>query len=122
MWLKIIDILLNCYNSFSQNKRKDKERLSKIFLEVSVIISSCVDLLKEDKYPHNYCAIMLHLSKDIANELSDILDMDKLVELESLLITCSRLELEYTTRKDESTIDTLTQASAQFRSLSILYI
>jgi hypothetical protein len=64
---------------------------------------------------------MASLSSEIVNELQDYLDFSKLVELESLLLSCSRLELEYANRKDENVMIQLNKASAKFRSLSILY-
>ncbi len=121
MWKDIFEIIFNITKSYREKKRENSQRLSNIFGEISIIIDSCIDLMQKDIYPHNYCQLMLALSKDIVDELTDVMDMSKLVELESLLISCSRLELEYATRQDENTINNLIFASARFKSLSILY-
>ena len=121
MWKDIFDILFSLSKTYLERKKENNKRLSNIFNRIADIIDSCIDLLEKDLYPHSYCQIMSNLSTSIVDELSDIMDMGKLVELESLLFTCSKLELEYANRKDVKTIDTLINASAKFRSLSILY-
>jgi hypothetical protein len=121
MWSSIITILVDIYKTYNDKKTKDTEKLSKVFSKISDVIDSCIELLNNDTYPHNYCEIMASLSSEIVNELQDYLDFSKLVELESLLLSCSRLELEYANRKDENVMIQLNKASAKFRSLSILY-
>ncbi len=121
MWKDIIDILINVYKSYSGKKKENSEKLSKIFDQISEIIDSCIEHLRRDEYPHNHCQIMAALSKDLVNELSHMMDMNKLKELESLLISASNLEIEYANRKKLETRNVLESASARFKSLSILY-
>jgi hypothetical protein len=121
MWADIFDIILNIYNTYKERKDNNSQRISKIFKDISEIIDSCIELLENDTYPHHYCEIMSAITKDLVKELSDILEVNKLLELESLLITASKLELEYANRKDKKTINALIVASARFKSMSILY-
>jgi hypothetical protein len=121
MWSSIFEILLDVYTKVKDDKKNNHQRLSKVLGDISNIIDSCIELMQQDIYPYNYCQIMEALSKDIVNELGDYLNMTKLVELESLLLSCSRLELEYANRKENKTINQLIVASARFKSLSILY-
>jgi hypothetical protein len=121
MWTDIIKLLHDFIRNNKEEKIEEKKRLSKIFLEISDLLYTVYDKLESDIYPQYSCQVMAELSKGIYDELKGTMPDDRLNVLYNMLLLSSKLEMEYSNRKDPATKPNLLMASAKFKSLSILY-
>lgn len=111
-----IDFILK--NKEIQNERKEK--ISKVFEEISLILQDTSDKLKQDEYPHGNCVVMEKLSFNLKHQLSGIISDSDLYQLSSALSEASQLEKEFALRKESETIPTIERASGEFKAMSIL--
>lgn len=121
MWFDLIKMLV----TIAQHKREvnieQKEKVSKLYAEMSHLLSETALELSKDVYPVKKCAAMWTLSENLLEYLKDKVNEDELQLLGQLLKSCSQLEREYANRQDPDTIKVIFDAAGRFQALSMLY-
>jgi hypothetical protein len=121
MWLDIIKMLVTIAQHFKETNVDQRERISKLYSEMSELLVETAKDLNADVYPHGKCATMWTLSENLLDYLKDKVNDEELTMLHQMLRSCSQLEREFATRKDEETINQLFKAAGRLQALSILY-
>lgn len=103
-----------------QIRNDTKLRISVLLEEISKILNDTATKLEKDEYPHFNCSLMEKLSDHLHFHLTDTLPKKQLDELEQVLREASQVERQFATRKDPDTIPSIINASAEFKSLSLL--
>ncbi len=62
MWIEILKYSKEIIQWFVSKDQKDKESLSKLFSDISIVIIEVADSLEKDAYPYYSCATMQTLS------------------------------------------------------------
>ncbi len=121
MWFELIRMLV----TIAQHKREvnieQKERVAKLYKEMSQLLTDAALDLSKDVYPQGSCAAMWTLSENIINYLKDKVNDEELDLLTQMLKSCSQLEREYATRQDPDTIKVIFEAAGRLQGLSMLY-
>jgi hypothetical protein len=121
MWFDLIKMLV----TIAQHKREvnieQRERVSKLYKEMSELLTDTALDISKDVYPTGKCATMWTLSENILNYLQDKVNEEELQLLSQMLRTCSQLEREYATRKDPDTIKNIFETAGRLQGLSMLY-
>lgn len=99
---------------------ENKKRVSDILNEISDILDKTAMSLKNDEYPHKNCEVMRNLSVNLCKQLSMYIPEYDLNVLQNCLMDASRIESEFTLRKEPDTIPNIEIASGKFKSMSIL--
>jgi hypothetical protein len=123
MFSTVIDICKSVIDLIYKDKEIKLEtrlRVSSILNEISNILQDTADKLKKDEYPHSNCVTMRSLSNNLHFILIDIVNMDVLDNLHSLLVESSEIERHFTTRKEIDTISKIEEASGEFKAMSII--
>lgn len=121
MWFDLIKLLVTIAQHKKETDQKQKERVSKMFLQMSDLLAETAKELAFHSYPQGKCAAMWALAEDFLNYVQDKINEDEFKLVSGLLHSCSQLEREYANREDPQTIKDLFLASGQLHSLSILY-
>lgn len=121
MWIDLIKMLVTIAQHKKEVNIQEKERVSKMYSEISALLVDAVKDLTNDIYPQGKCAAMWALSQNVLTYLDDKVNDEELNLLHQMLHSCSQLELEYATRKDPETIKRIFDAAGQMQALSILY-
>lgn len=121
MWLDVIKMIISLCSQYKEMTNKKKEKLSQLFMDISLLLSGTAKDLQNDVYPHGNCQAMKSLSDELVSLLKNKVDEDKLKELNILLRAASSLELEYAQRKNPKTIEALQKTSGEFHALSLIY-
>lgn len=121
MWIDLIKMLVTIAQHKKEVNIQEKERVSKMYSEISALLVDAVKDLTNDIYPQGKCAAMWALSQNVLTYLDDKVNDEELKLLHQMLHSCSQLELEYATRKDPETIKRIFDAAGQMQALSILY-
>lgn len=103
-----------------QIRNDTKLRISVLLEEISKILNDTATKLEKDEYPHFNCSLMEKLSDHLHFHLTNTLPKKQLDELEQVLREASQVERQFATRKDSGTIPSIINASAEFKSLSLL--
>jgi hypothetical protein len=121
MWFDLIKMLI----TIAQHKREvnieQRERVSKLYKEMSQLLTETALDISKDVYPTGKCATMWTLSENILNYLQDKVNEEELQLLGQMLRTCSQLEREYATRKDPDTMKIMFETAGRLQGLSMLY-
>lgn len=120
MWLEIIKMTKDFIGDYIKSDKEDKEKVSVLLNDMSDLLMSVVKDLENDIYPHSSCSTMKVLTSEFYNKIKFILDDDKSVYLEYLLIQSSLLEREFALRKEPDTIIKLNEAAGEFKAISML--
>lgn len=121
MWFDLIKMLVTIAQHKKEVNIEQRERVSKLYKEMSqLLIDTALDLSK-DIYPQGKCATMWALSENLLEYLSDKINEEELNMLHQMLHSCSQLEREYATRQDPDTIKFIFDTSGRFQALSMLY-
>ena len=121
MWIDLIKMLVTIAQHKKEVNIQEKERVSKMYSEISALLVEAVKDLTNDIYPQGKCAAMWALSQNVLTYLDDKVNDEELKLLHQMLHSCSQLEREYATRKDPETIKRMFDAAGQMQALSILY-
>lgn len=121
MWIDLIKMLVTIAQHKKEVNIQEKERVSKMYSEISALLVDAVKDLTNDIYPQGKCAAMWALSQNVLTYLDDKVNDEELKLLHQMLHSCSQLEREYATRKDPETIKRMFDAAGQMQALSILY-
>lgn len=122
VWLEIGKLLMDIFKNHKEEKKEERERLHALFLEMSQLLEGTAVKLENDVYPHGDCQAMELLCVGLVAKLKPMIPFNELDMLTDQLMKASKLELEFATRKDPTTIETIRTASGTFKALSILYI
>jgi len=123
MFSTVIDICKSVIDLISKDneiKLETRLRVSSILNEISNILQDTAEKLKKDEYPHSNCATMRSLSNNLHFILIDIVNMDILDNLHSLLVEASEIERHFATRKETNTISKIEEASGEFKAMSLI--
>jgi hypothetical protein len=123
MFGTVIDICKSIIDLISKDKEIKLEtrlRVSSILNEISNILQDTAEKLKKDEYPHSNCATMRSLSNNLHFILIDIVNMDILDNLHSLLVEASEIERHFVTRKETNTVSKIEEASGEFKAMSLI--
>ena len=118
-----ITLLKESIDFISKQKDKKEEKklkISVVLQEISDVLKNTGDMLSEDKYPTFNCALMEKMSNHLKYHMSGILPQDQLEELQNSLLESSQVEKQFASRKEVDTIPKIYDASATFKSLSLL--
>ena len=121
MWFDVIKMFVTIAQHKKEINIAQRERVSKMYAEMSQLLVDTVKELKEDVYPQGKCATMWALSQDVLNYLQDKINEEELKMLHDMLHSCSQLEREYATRHNPDTINYIFDAAGRLHALSILY-
>jgi hypothetical protein len=121
MWLDIIKMLVTIAQHKKEVNISERERISKMYSQMSELLVDAVKDLTNDVYPQGKCAAMWALSQNVLTYLEDKVNHEELNLLHQMLHSCSQLEREYASRKDPDTIKRMFDAAGQMQALSILY-
>lgn len=121
MWFQIVKNIIDLCRQYNQSKSKKREKLSQLFMDISMIIDATVKDLQNDIYPHGSCEAMKSLSTELVFLLKGEVNEEQLKVVDEELKIASNLELEYAKRKDPQTIEVLQKTSGQFHALSLIY-
>lgn len=121
MWLEVIKNIIALCTQYSDRSNKKKEKISQLFMDISMVIDATVKDLQADIYPHGSCQAMKSLSDELVALLKGHVDEEKLKQLDGQLKFASNLELEFAGRKNPQTIEALQKTSGQFHAMSLIY-
>lgn len=121
MWFDVIKMLVTIAQHKKEVNIAQRERVSKMYLQMSELLVDTVKDLRSDVYPHGKCATMWSLAENVLNYLQDKVNDEELKMLHEMLHSCSQLEREYATRQDPATINAMFEAAGRLHTLSILY-
>ena len=121
MWIEIIKFLVSLIDKRSHITIEKKEKLSKALERMAELIDFTIEDLEHDIYPSGKCIAMEQLSNDILLIVKDYMPKEDVDDLSRQLFIASRLELEFATRKNKSTITELQKASGKLHAFSIIY-
>lgn len=121
MWFDLIKMLV----TIAQHKREvninERERISKVYSEMSTLLTDTALDLSKDVYPVGKCAAMWTLSENLLKYFEDKVNPEELELLNQMLRSCSQLEREYATRQDPETIKMIFETAGRLQALSMLY-
>lgn len=122
MWLEIGKIILEAFSNERKIQSEKRAKLAAIFQQISELLHQTAIELANDQYPHGKCAAMELLSREFVDEISghNFFQEDKLKEIDFELQKASKLELEYSNRKNPETIVGISITSGKFHALSLL--
>jgi hypothetical protein len=103
-----------------QIRKEKKEKISQILEEISLVLQDTANKLKVDEYPHGNCVVMEKLSLDLEKKLQGEIPDEDIKYLIDGLIQSSKLEKEFSFRKDPETIPEIERASGEFKTMSML--
>ena len=95
-------------------------RVSVLLDEVSKILEDTAVKLSKDEYPHMNCALMEKMTNHIKFFLDGKIPKPLLDELYLSLIESSKVESQFAQRHNEGVINSIYNASANFKSVSML--
>ena len=121
MWFDVIKMFVTIAQHKKEVNIEQRERVSKMYAEMSELLVDTVKDLRSDVYPQGKCAAMWALSENVLNYLQDKINDEELKMLNDMLHSCSQLEREYATRHDPDTIKAMFDAAGRLHALSILY-
>jgi hypothetical protein len=121
MWFDLIKMLITIAQHKKEVNIEQKERVSKLYSEMSNLLSETALDLSKDIYPAGKCATMWTLSENLLEYLQDKVNDEELQLLGQMLRSCSQLEREYATRQDPDTIKIIFEAAGRLQALSMLY-
>lgn len=121
MWFDVIKMFVTIAQHKKETDIQQKERVSKLYLQMSELIADAAKDLSQDIYPQGKCAAMWTLSENILDYLEDKVNQEELTMISGMLHNCSKLELEYAKRKEPEAIKSLFDAAGRLHGLSILY-
>ena len=111
---------INLVLKSKQIKTDTKLRISILLDEISNILLDTAKKLEKNEYPHFNCSLMEKMSDHLHFYLEDFLPENQLNELTCLLKESSQVEKQFAMREDPKTIKSLIDASAEFKSISLL--
>lgn len=121
MWFDIIKMFVTIAQHKKEVDIKQRERVSKLYSQMSELIAEAAKDLSKDIYPQGKCATMWTLSENLLNYLEDKVNQEELTMISGMLHNCSQLEREYAYRHDVQTIKDLFDAAGRLQALSMLY-
>lgn len=121
MWFDVIKMFVTIAQHKKEVDIKQRERVSKLYSQMSELIVEAAKDLSKDVYPHGKCAAMWTLAENVLNYLQDKVNEEELKMMSDLLQECSKLEREYALRFEQKTINDLFEAAGRLQGLSILY-
>jgi len=101
----------------SEIKEQEKEKISKLLLEISEILNDTADKLSKDEYPHNNCVVMERLSTELHGNLLEYLPKKDINVLRDSLIEASQIEKQFALRKEKDTIPSIERAAGEFKAM-----
>jgi hypothetical protein len=120
MWIEILKYSKDIVQFFISKNIEDKQKLSKIYSDISDVIMDVAFNLEKDTYPYFSCSVMESLSKSLYEKSIGILSEDDSRKFEGLLFHASKLEREFARRNEPEVIDELKTTAGEFKALSIL--
>lgn len=120
MWIEILKYSKEIIQWFISKDQKDREDLSKLFSDISILIIDVAENLEKDTYPYYSCSVMENLSKSLFEKSIGILSEQESKKFEDLLFHASKLEMEFSRRKEPSVINELKVVAGEFKALSML--
>ncbi len=121
MWFDLIKMLITIAQHKKEVNIEQRERVSKLYSEMSNLLSETALDISKDVYPIGKCATMWTLSENLLEYLQDKVNDEELQLLGQMLRSCSQLEREYATRQDPETIKIIFEAAGRLQALSMLY-
>jgi hypothetical protein len=121
MWFDLIKLLVTIAQHKKEVNIEQRERVSKMYFQMSELLLDVIKDFKNDVYPSGKCATMWALSENVLNYLQDKVNTEELNMLHDMLHSCSQLEKEYALRKEPQIINAIIDASGRLHALSILY-
>lgn len=103
-----------------QINRENKDRLSNLFNEISIILEDTAKKLKNNDYPHGNCRLLEGLSIKLIDYLQNSITDEELIKLSNILKEISQVEMLYAIKDDPKTIPMIESASGEFKLMSIL--
>lgn len=121
MWFDVIKMFVTIAQHKKEVDIKQRERVSKLYSQMSDLLAEAAKDLSQDIYPQGKCATMWTLSENVLNYFQDKVNDEELKMMSDLLSYCSKLEREYAKRKEPETIKEMFDAAGRLQGLSILY-
>jgi hypothetical protein len=121
MWFDVIKMFVTIAQHKKETDTEQRERVSKLYLQMSELLADAAKDLSKDIYPDGKCATMWALSENLLDYLKEKINSEDLNMIGGLLEQSSRLELEYAKRKEPEAIKYLFDAAGRLHALSILY-
>lgn len=121
MWFDVIKMFVTIAQHKKETNIKQRERVSKLYSQMSELLVDAAKDLSKDVYPQGKCAAMWTLSENVLNYLQDKVNEEELSIISGMLHNCSQLEKEYATRYEQRTINEMFEAAGRLQALSILY-
>jgi hypothetical protein len=95
-------------------------RVSVLLDEVSKILEDTATKLSKDEYPHMNCALMEKMTNHIEFFLDGKIPQNLLEQLHKSLIESSQVEIQFANRGNDGVIESIFNASAEFKTISML--
>ena len=121
MWLDIMKMIFDFISKSDDMKAEKKLRIAEVFQDISDLLQETVDDLRNDIYPHGKCMSMANLAENMTDLMKDYVEKDKLEQLTFMLKDACRLEKEFATRSNPSSIVDIQTTAGMFNSFSIMY-
>jgi hypothetical protein len=121
MWFDVIKMFVTIAQHKKEVNIQQRERVSKLYSQMSELITEAARDLSKDIYPEGKCATMWSLSENVLDYFKDKINEEELKMMADLLQYCSKLEREFALRKEPETIKQLFDAAGRLHALSILY-
>jgi hypothetical protein len=120
---EIIDVCKSIIDYTLRNneiKEQEKEKISQLLVEISLILSDTAEKLSNDIYPHGNCVVMERLSTELHSNLLEYLPKQDINTLRDSLIEASQVEKQFALRQNPDTIPSIERAAGEFKAMSIL--
>ena len=121
MWFDLIKMLITIAQVKREVNINERERISKLYSEMSQLLTDTALDLSKDIYPAGKCATMWTLAENIIEYLKDKINEEELQLISQMFRSCSQLEKEYATREDPDTIKIMFETAGRLQALSMLY-
>ncbi len=110
MWFDVIKMFVTIAQHKKETDIEQRERVSKLYLQMSELLADAAKDLSQDVYPQGKCATMWALAENLLDYLKDKVNSEDLNMISGLLEHSSKLELEYAKRKEPEAIKCLFDA------------
>lgn len=95
-------------------------RVSVLLDEISKLLEDTATKLSKDEYPHMNCSIMEKMTNHIKFFLDGKIPDSLLSDLYKSLLDASHVEKQFTLRHNEGVINSIYDAAANFKSISMM--
>lgn len=123
----MLDLCINLVKDAISLVQKSKEIREDTKLRISILLETISNVLydtaiklEKDEYPHFNCSLMEKMSDHLHYHLTDTVPSEQLDHLHKVLKESSQVEKQFANRKEENVIISLFDASAEFKTISLL--